>query len=71
MKYFCTNPTCNWHGTGTKLPFACPQCTDRESVAVACDEPGCWKESTRGTLTIQGYRITCGKHIPTAHLPDE
>lgn len=69
---------CGWRGLFSEMlkaknPFddrdevyACPDCKTLESTAItACDEPGCWSESTCGTPTKNGYRSTCRKHRPT------
>lgn len=76
-KVMCDETRCDWHGTDDKIlratsPFdaeetlyACPKCKTVNSVVVACDEPGCWKEATCGTPTDNDYRRTCGKHRPT------
>lgn len=31
-----------------------------------CDEPGCRKQGTSGTPTLDGYRRTCHEHYPKA-----
>lgn len=31
-----------------------------------CDEPGCRKQSSSGTPTLDGYRRTCHDHYPKA-----
>ena len=77
-KVVCSEFRCAWHGLEDAIlrapnPFdegetiyACPKCKEVNSVVVACDEPGCWKEATCGTSTPTTYRRTCGKHAPNA-----
>ena len=67
---------CGWYGLGKELlraqnPFdsadiiyGCPKCRSVDSTAIACDEPGCWEKASCGTPTKDGYRTTCGKHMP-------
>ena len=67
---------CGWHGLWSEKltathPFdsrdvvvGCPRCKSVDSLLVACDEPGCWNETTMGTSTPQGYRMTCHEHNP-------
>lgn len=74
MKVICEE--CNWHGFESDIlrapnPFnsrdelsGCPKCRSVECLIEACDEDGCWNNSTCGTPTPNGYRRTCGKHIP-------
>jgi hypothetical protein len=72
-KYLCLE--CHWHGTETleaPNPFAednekmlgCPGCREANRITLACDEPDCWRETTCGTPTPDGYRRTCGEHMP-------
>jgi len=42
----------------------CPECNSVNSMIYVCDEPECWSEATCGTPTPDGYRRTCGKHMP-------
>ena len=75
-KAVCIERHCNWTGRyldvlqapspfdETDVLYACPACRTVDSVRVACDEPGCWRESTCGTNTENGYRRTCGEHLP-------
>ena len=44
--------------------YGCPDCYSIDSERVACDEDKCWNEATCGTPTKDGYRNTCGKHMP-------
>ena len=46
------------------LIFGCPKCKEINSDVACCDEPGCEREATCGTPTDDGYRFTCGEHIP-------
>ena len=67
---------CNWRGTAGELlsatnPFdtsdtfcGCPQCKQINVISEACDEPNCWKYSSCGTPTAEGYRRTCYEHMP-------
>lgn len=72
-KVKCRN--CEWHGDLREMleaysPFdgtlilGCPACKVVNSDIAVCDEDGCWDESTCGTRTPNGYRRTCGKHVP-------
>ena len=68
--------TCGWTGMWSEVqsgrnPFnpdeplqGCPACDDVNTMRTACDEPGCWHFATCGTPTPNGYRSTCGKHVP-------
>ena len=83
MKHICTE--CNWHGDShetlrAKNPWdtddiilGCPRCKSVNSMSVACDEPVCWEPVTCGTPTLNGYRSTCGKHVPRKNekLPEQ
>jgi len=74
MKVICDE--CGWHGQEEEMliaknPFdesenvnGCPKCKSVDSMLVACDEPGCWKQTSCGTPTPDGYRTTCGQHCP-------
>jgi len=68
---------CGWKGMDSELlkaknPFepedtvyACPECKELEgSYFSSCDEPACWRETTCGTPTANGYRRTCSEHMP-------
>lgn len=69
-------PECHWHGLNSEAlsapnPFdlknvvtGCPRCKSVDSLLVACDEPGCWRETSCGTPTPLGYRRTCSTHAP-------
>lgn len=50
-----------------EVVYGCPRCRE---VIVAfeylCDEPGCVTVSSFGTPTDNGYRYTCGRHVPKA-----
>lgn len=75
-KIICSNFRCQWKGKESEVlraknPFdsedeitACPSCKDINSNVYACDEEGCWRESSCGTPTEHGYRSTCGEHCP-------
>ena len=72
-----TCEVCTWHGVladllhssnpfdeGDTLAF-CPECKSCGGIFIpACSEPGCWADTTCGTLTAEGYRSTCDKHFP-------
>jgi hypothetical protein len=77
QKLMCPDYKCGWHGMSDEIlratnpfiegeeMFACPNCFEIGQLRVACDEPGCWAESTCGTPTNDDkYRRTCGKHYP-------
>ena len=57
-------------GTGSIVGYihVCPRCLDLDSNAVTwcCEAPGCWLDRTCGTPTADGYRLTCGEHVPRA-----
>jgi len=67
---------CAWKGVESailtaKNPFyegdiinGCPQCKSVDTIIYACDEPECWLDASCGTPTDNGYRSTCGKHVP-------
>lgn len=68
---------CGWTGhtdqmLTAKNPFnekediqACPNCKEvTDTLFMACEEPGCWKQVTCGTPTKNGYKSTCSKHQP-------
>ena len=76
-KIKCGERRCGWRGTEDKVlvaknPFypgeeiwGCPDCGAINTMLGVCDEPGCWEETSCGTKTPEGYRRTCGKHMPT------
>lgn len=67
---------CDWCGSSDDVlkapnPFDaddtlwfCPNCKAAECLYLACDEPGCNRETSCGTPTPNGYRSTCGEHRP-------
>lgn len=75
-KAICTE--CGWVGMSSEIlhatnPFdsacvvyGCPDCKNVNTVVSACDEPGCQEQSSCGTPTENGYRFTCGEHVPKA-----
>ncbi len=75
-KVKCDELRCPWIGTeeqSLKAPnpfdagdevIGCPHCKSIGTIIYVCDEPGCWKDSTCGTPTLEGYRSTCGEHRP-------
>ena len=83
QKLKCMELKCTWHGLQERLliasnPFnkneeiyGCPKCQSINSLALACDEPGCWQSVTCGTPTEDGYRNTCGKHAPHVEREDD
>ena len=76
----CANFGCDWIGDDTQYlraldPFnsgneiiGCPKCRTINMIVAGCDEPGCTDFGTCGMPTQNGYRITCGKHMP--HIND-
>jgi len=42
----------------------CPHCFSIDHFVLICDEPDCKSDATCGTPTDNGYRQTCGKHVP-------
>ena len=76
MKLICTERRCDWRGNVDGVlrapdPFnpgvdiiGCPDCKAHSSIHMACDEPGCWSVADCGTPTSDGYRETCGEHMP-------
>jgi len=40
----------------------CPDCKQIWEFEQVCDEPGCVRTATCGTLTPTGYRRVCGEH---------
>jgi len=75
-KVLCEDSKCGWHGQLDETleaphPFikdekirGCPVCLHPQDFFLACDEPGCWRQADCGTPTTDGYRQTCGRHIP-------
>ena len=75
-KVICTERRCNWRGTEKEVltapsPFdaddtinGCPKCKAIGTIVYACDEQGCWRETSSGTPTPTGYRSTCFEHRP-------
>jgi hypothetical protein len=75
VRLVCTEWQCLWVGPESDAlqapdPFnsgatllACPDCRE-QSLRMCCDEPECIDEATCGTPTLEGYRHTCGKHLP-------
>ena len=76
-KTICGDSDCRWRGDASDMLFApnpfdptgdalegCPDCLGVNTIVTACDEPNCWKETTCGTPTRDGYRLTCGEHQP-------
>ena len=76
-KVCCQERGCGWKGDSIEqliapspfdeddMLYACPKCkTVETSIWAACDEPDCWRAATCGTPTPDGYRNTCGDHIP-------
>ena len=73
-KYVCED--CDWRGHKVELltashPFhhgvalyGCPSCRNIDKLRTACDEPECWEPDTCGTPIPDGYRRTCGNHVP-------
>lgn len=75
--YFrCADYRCGWIGTESEMltapnPFdpedtlcGCPLCREVNNLRSCCDEPECFEPDTCGTPTPEGYRRTCGKHLP-------
>ena len=42
----------------------CPECKEVNCFQMACDEPGCLNLVSIGTPMPDGYRSTCGEHMP-------
>jgi hypothetical protein len=77
QKVLCAN--CGWHGDLEDVDHVddprprpglaadrwqvCPQCRAPEHIRIACEEGGCWKESTCGVSTPAGYRRKCSQHF--------
>lgn len=67
-KVRCGGRHCDWRGYEHEVlrapnPFApddeiwgCPECRGIETMLEVCDEPGCWRETSCGTPTKNGYR---------------
>lgn len=77
LLFRCT--ACEWHGTeaqidrvndpkpgSTAIWNVCSRCRDAEQFVNMCDEPGCNNEAGCGWPSDNGYRRTCGEHIPIA-----
>jgi hypothetical protein len=74
-KWLCED--CGWLGAEADLaraehPFiandeihGCPSCGEVTDLAMACDEDGCSRPATCGMPTPEGYRHTCGPHMPS------
>ena len=61
--YICD--TCNMICTESQiLEYGCPHCPTETSFSLICDEPGCDKKATCGTVTENKYRETCNQHRP-------
>lgn len=73
----CRCKQCGWKGTAAKLirtidpndkshvMHVCPECFHLESsVEQACDVVGCWEPAAHATPVMDGYRHTCGAHVP-------
>ena len=79
VRWLCQS--CDWCGDDAELlraasPFepadticGCPKCKAVEDIVIACDEPGCDRESTCGWPSDGGYRRTCGKHMQWRTTP--
>jgi hypothetical protein len=75
-KWRCKNWRCAWVGPTDQIltapdPFnegntltACPQCRDVDALVAACFAEGCTKPAGCGTPTPDGYRWSCGDHVP-------
>jgi len=73
-KVVCDERRCTWHGDEADLlkapnPFeagctitACPECKAIEASVMACEMIGCWKASSCGLNTPDGYKRLCGVH---------
>ena len=48
----------------TEMITGCPKCKAPDSFELLCDVEGCKRPATCGTPTEQGYRQTCGLHLP-------
>lgn len=72
MKVYCD--ACDWKGTRKEVlkaesPFdpmdtieGCPVCKSVHTMIEACDVDGCFKQTSCGFPTDNGYMRTCGKH---------
>lgn len=82
-KTICQERRCGWQGMISEVlcdanPFdrtdniyGCPKCKAVQEFCMACDEPGCWLPVCAGTPTLDGYRQTCGTHIPQPIVLDK
>lgn len=83
VKDKCACEQCDWRGylrdlLHAKNPFdheddiiGCPKCKAVDSVRTVCDEPFCWREASCGAPVPDGYRRTCGEHMPPAHREEK
>lgn len=74
-RFICSEWRCRWCGPENEAirapdPFnegdtliACPKCRE-QTLHTCCDDPECKMEATCGTPTQEGYRWTCGQHVP-------
>lgn len=49
----------------------CPDCAGIDCFDLLCDEPDCERPTTCGTPTANGYRGTCGLHVPRVTPPGQ
>lgn len=43
---------------------ACPRCLQVGGMKQLCEAEGCFDEANCGSPTPDGYKFTCGKHLP-------
>jgi hypothetical protein len=67
---------CNWRGHESQAlvapnPFSedeeimgCPHCKAIGTFDYVCDQLNCWQLVSCGFPTDDGYRSTCGEHMP-------